>query len=221
MDFGQEYLEHDIVYRIIRHMVSVPLFVEKYIKLSCTISQITIKWVPMLLLSRLTDIMLLGSKEILFLARVIPALALFFRGPCCVPLAWGKESVGYAHLEPEPFHSRPCFEYLGSQNFVPKWPRGCMNLFLRSIFLRVDWTTGVYTLRPKWWFKSCHLWGVVYGMELGLVNGGDWVLCARLLAVWDREEGYGQWASGQFSLHHQVSTWTLRNPKILSMNLVF
>lgn len=58
---------------ISRYMVSVPLFVEKYIKLSCAISQIIIKRVPMLLLSRLTNIMLLGSKEILFLAKAIPA----------------------------------------------------------------------------------------------------------------------------------------------------
>lgn len=79
----------------------------------------------MLLLSRLRNIMLPASKEITVLAKGIPALALCFRGPCFGPLPWGKESVGplgHAHLRPEPFHLRPCFEYLGSPDFLPKWP---------------------------------------------------------------------------------------------------
>lgn len=89
--------------------------------------------VPMLLLSRLRNVMLPGYKEILLLqegcqprpcALVGPALALFH----------GTESVGpvgHACLEPEPFHGRPYVKDLGTQNFLPKWPRACVSPFPR------------------------------------------------------------------------------------------
>lgn len=80
--------------------------------------------VPMLLLSRLGNTMLPGCKEILLLqegslpwpcALVGPALALFHGAESVGP-------VGHACLESEPFHGRPYFKNLGSQNFLPKGP---------------------------------------------------------------------------------------------------
>ena len=76
----------------------------------------------MLLLSRLRNIMLPGSKETLLLqegslpwlrALVGPALALFHGAESVGP-------VGRACLEPDPFHGRPYFKYLGYQNFLLK-----------------------------------------------------------------------------------------------------
>lgn len=78
----------------------------------------------MLLLCRLRNREWPGSKEIPFLPEGSLPWPCALEG-LALASSWGKESgwpMGRAHLEPEPFHPRPCFEYLGFQNFLPRWP---------------------------------------------------------------------------------------------------
>lgn len=91
--------------------------------------------VPMLLVSRLRNTMLPGCREVLLLqegsfpwpcALVGPALGLFHGAESVGP-------VGHACLESEPFHGRPYFKYLGSQNFLPEGPWACFQSLCESL----------------------------------------------------------------------------------------
>lgn len=138
----------------------------------------------MLLQSRLRNTVLPSSSEILVLAGGTPDLACCFRGICFVPplpmpFPQGRESLEpteYAHLEPRPFHPRPCFEHPASHTFLPKWTWA---FFLEpvwvsplgSVLLGVDYAAGVYIPRYKGWSKDSCQWGVEYGIELVVQDG--------------------------------------------------
>lgn len=179
-----------------------------------------IKWVPMLLLSRLRNILLSGSKKILLLLEGFLPWPCALTGPA-LALFRGAESLGpgtcLLRTWTFPCYTIPIISEFLVHVALSLFPEPLWVLFLESVLLRVDRAAGVY----KGWLKCGYLWRVGCGMEFGLMSGSD---CMLVWGSWQcriGEEGNGWWASGQFSLDHHISAWNSRESRILCMNLAF